>query len=1587
MHKVTKILFTVVSSFILLTILLPVVLALVLNIEGIQNFIVRKAGQAITESIGTTVSIGRVNIRGYNELVARDVFVQDYHGDTLIYSESVSANISKSALLRRNIVIGDIVLDNARIYLYQPPEGKLNLSTVLKNIPKKEGKEKKNNTVLLRDIYMTNSVFRYHSERIKPGRRVRPKRTEGINFKDMLLADMSLGIHNLEIRGGEISMHLYGLSFTERSGFHVDLLESPKFVIGNGVLDFDDLRIVTPGADLTLPYLYMCGDNWKDFSDFVNKVRFTAAVTGSDLSSGTLYYFAPSLGRYDLTLTGIDLTMRGPLNDFGGRVARVNALGTDIALGYDIEDLLKGRDKIRFNADISRLNTDAAAIGELLGRFSAEAPDSTLSAVLASAGDISLTGTMRGKLSGFDVETTVSTSAGDIALSGTAGIPKGGISYEGELGLDGVQAGKLTGIDMFGVVSMSGTTSLKSAGGDLHIETNSDISELGLNGYVYHRLSVSGRMDNRRINGSVTANDPALRMNLQANVNLDPANAMFDLDMSLPMADLVAMNLNKKDSVSVVSGNIKGTVHGLSLDDMNGDVDITGLEYTTRTDSVKVETITLKGENTPASKYLSMSSPYADAEFRSAMSYKEVFHYLQHVIFDYLPALTADTAGKGSIPTQHDDELQYSTFKLNVKETDDIARIFIPGLSLAKGTTMDVRFNTLSEKFAIDAASDFIEYNDYFVTRLKLNADNYNPADSMRVSFSTEEIFLPGVSIPTIELQARAKDNKVDVSAILSDTSTEVSARLDLSALLGRRDGQLEIRGGFNPSTLIASGEAWDVTSSNIVYSADRIAVSDFSVRNNGQELYVDGVISGSRSDTLHVRLTDLSLGILAGFTQKAGYAPQGYLTGRADLTSLMKQPLIVADIDMTEVGANGFVAPPLKFTSVWDFAGERARLVLTNTVSGENILRGFYTPTDNSYVGEVDIPSLPLALLDPLLSNSVSETEGSASLNITARRDTGKPFSINGGVGLREMATTVGFTRTKYTIAEATLTIKDNVVTMPPTMVTDGENGKAMLEARMDLTNLSNVSYDVRLQPDNILAVNTTEKDSETFYGKVYASGNIALHGDRLGVNVTGTVATGNNSAVYVPVSGSSNVTAADFITYESKRRDADSLDYLTVRKMRYLKAREEAAENDNRADFNINASLTVTPGTVVRIIVDPVRNDALEARGNASLNVSMNLNTNDLSVYGTYDITEGNYLFNFQNIINNKLFVIQPGSSIQFSGDPQDAMLGVEARYSLRTSLAPLDTGTQGETSAPESGTDPSLSMMLRSRVPVDCIIRVSDRLSHPQIDFDVEVQTTDITLQTVANSALDTQDTKTMQFIWLVAFNSFMPQNIDSGTLLGTSLGMDFVSSQINNLLSTLIDDTSFNFSYRPDDGINSDEFDFGFRREFFNNRLIFEYEGNYDTGYDTYNFEHKNTPLSNDISLTALLNESGNVRMKAFIRTIDRYYELQGLYESGLGIYYREDFNSFSEVGTKMRERFANWKRRRQERREMRALKAAARDGDTRQPAAGEAPDKGEAEEKDDELYLHLWPYTLPESKIVDIRHKAEKTVPAPLQAGK
>lgn len=1512
MRRIVNILAKMVSAIVLALIFLPLLVALLFEIPAVQNFVAREATEIISRKLGTRISIDRVDIGLFYRVSLDGFYVEDFQRDTLLYAGRLDARIKSLGLFGGGLVFSRAELSDARFCLRETPDGEMNIKQVVDKLSKK-------------DKARAEGKFRLEIERLETdGLDFCMERLEhrnpsyGVDFADMHLIDIRAELKNFTIDGPVIHTDIGRLAMRERSGFVVEDLAG-CLCIANGCIDIREGHIRTAKSNIELPSLSLIGLDWALYKNFVEEVDITAQVVNTTLSSDDIAYFSPKMKDWHLTLTDVNADVSGPVADMSGSLRSVRT-GADTKLSVDfaaqgLPDVGKGH----FKADISELTTSAADVDRLAAALTGKnLPDEVLR-IAKNAGKIGLTGKFDGTLTAFAADAALATEIGGATcLLQVSSLRDGCRGVLGDVKTSSLQLGELLENDLLGPLSLNVHVNGELSSEHSDAEVSGEILRLGINGYDYDSLRMKGHLVNREFNGLIEARDRNLRFDFRGLLDLnDEQRPRYDFALDLEEANLAALGVNRRDSVSVLAARIAARAVGRTLDDLNGIIFVRDVSYRYNDRELAADSVVIVGRNSLSDKFIRLRSDFVDADYEGKTSYKEVFAYLQQRFRDYVPTLD----GGPGWQAQHPDTVEladgYSQLTVNVRKINPLVNAVSPGLQIADGSQLLLRINPANDKLSFEAASDYIERGRMLVTRLNLDA--HNRGDSLVFAASTEDLYLNSFHMSRVGMSGGAKDNKLELITDFADTIGDVSGRIGFRSEFARGRGpagrQIDLR--LTPSYISRGEKTWNIYTDGITADTSRIRIDRFRMVNAGQQLLLDGVVSRRLQDSVQLTLHNFELAPFSQFTSSMGYRVDGRTNGSATMKAVLGAGEVQADIVVDSISINDLAVPSIWLRSRWDFIQNRAGILVQQRENLDTLVRGFYAPSQKRYYARATLDAVELSALDPLLKGVVERTGGNADVDI-ALRGSGKEANLSGQIAVRDFTTTVDFTQVTYTMPRAVIEVKNNHLIAEGVPLYDPEKNEGLFSIDLNLEHLSNIFYSVKVLPKELMVLNTTSKDNDLFYGRIFASGSATIAGSKGGVKMDIVATTEGDSEFYMPLSGQSNAKTADFVTFVTPEQ-IDTTDYLVRKKLLFQQQgrKKEAAGST----MDITMALNVQDNTAFQLVIDPTVGSALKGRGNGMLNLHINPGNGIFNMYGDYTLIEGSFLFSLQNIITKK-FIIESGSMIQWTGEPVDARLDINAVYKLKTSLQPLLNTVTASSDDDQSG-----SRISDRSVPVDCKIHIGGRLSNPQLDFSVVVPVTDIETQAAVASVLNTQEAQAQQFISLVALGTFSNSgSANIGASSGVATGLEMLTNQLTNWFST--DDYRIILNYRAGSEMTGDEVDFGFSTNLINNRLLVEVEGNYI-------IDNKQA-VSNNVSnfmgeahVTWLIDKSGNLRLKAFTQTIDRFDENQGLQETGIGISYKEDFNNFKVLKQRIRDRFTNKKRqkKRQARREEQARRAA------------------------------------------------------------
>jgi hypothetical protein len=278
---------------------------------------------------------------------------------------------------------------------------------------------------------------------------------------------------------------------------------------------------------------------------------------------------------------------------------------------------------------------------------------------------------------------------------------------------------------------------------------------------------------------------------------------------------------------------------------------------------------------------------------------------------------------------------------------------------------------------------------------------------------------------------------------------------------------------------------------------------------------------------------------------------------------------------------------------------------------------------------------------------------------------------------------------------------------------------------------------------------------------------------------------------------------------------------------------------------------------------------------------------------MFGDYVVQRGDYLFTLQNIVNKK-FEIENGGRLVWNGDPYKAQMDLSALYRILASTK-------------------DLSQDYDRKTEVECRMMMQGDLFQPEIEFDIQIPYADENLKRIVNERTNTDEKKTQQFLSLLVLNSFLStdelENTDVNYLNSTlSTGTEMLSNQLSNWLSQTNEKFDLGVKYHPNlgDTLSNREFELLLSNLKVNDRITVN--GNIGTQP-----AQNTTRIIGDFKVEYNISKDGSLRLKAF-RNLEESFLLEdeNNYTTGLGLFYRDEFESFKELWQKLTARFRKGK---------------------------------------------------------------------------
>ena len=1479
----------VVSTIVLLLIFLPIVATLVLNVGSVQSAIAKRASVYASEYLGAVVHIDEIDFDLFSKINIRGFYVEDFDKDTLLYVSHAKADINGLNIAKYGLRLEDVEATGVTFNLRELSSGGMNISALVEKL-RDRSREDSNFRLYIDDIEAKDLEFVLEKQQHR-----NPK--YGVDFSDMQLSNIDAHITNFAVEGGAVRMDIEELSAVEKSGFELASM-SAYLSVNHGEILLDDLSIGTKSSSLRLPKLVLQAEDWRCYSNFAHDVVMKIDISPSVLSTKDLAYFVPALEGSSVVVRSLAGGVSGLLSDLDCKVksAQVGA-ASSVALKCSIEGLPRWGEA-RYVVGVERIYATAADVLSVVDGICSKALSERLVEIIESVGWVDMRATVGGVPRDFRVTGNIGTGAGDVSGDVTVGRKEDGrIALMGDVRGVGLDVGSIASVKSLGAVTSSvmfnGSVGSAESGGVIG-DVSLNVESIGVGKNIFTNIEGKAIISGNDYLATVTSYDPNLKFDLRADVCLDSNSPKCDATLSLKRADLRALGLNTRDAVSVLSANVGVDLQGILTDGVDGSISIADIEYHHPGGKFVEDRVKIDCRNYGSYNTIQLNSDVMAINYGSSSTYTESVSHIVNALKNYLPLLYSK-AGAEQAEAKSVVDTDYTVLSISAgKEINSLLEVFARDLIVAPNSSVDLRLNPYKGEVKLSSESEAVQYNGWILADWECDVQSGAVRDSLEVKFDSRGLYMGTRPImQNIGITSGVCNNIVNVVATFDDEAKDGnSAMVSFQAELlhNEQTGRNNIHIDLSPSYFYNASERWDLTAHGIDIEPSKVSIRNFLMARPDQHLVVDGVASKSRYDAVRLLFYNFDVSGLSVFTERIGYSVEGLFNGYAVAKSVLKDIEFEASIAVDSIKVNGLEVAPQHITSSWDTALNRANIVVRDRGLNKSVIEGYFSPVNNSYSADLTIGNADINLLNPFLKSVLTDMEGKMdiSANITG---VGQKAMLSGSAHVNSFGAMVGYTKARYKAPSAKVTFENNHVLAPRIALYDEDGNMGNLSLDVDLSHLRNVTYDVGLDVNKMLVLNTTANDNDSFYGHIYATGDATIQGDRRGAKMNIDVTTADGSKFYLPLQRKENVSYANFVSFVTPNIEkVDSIDFLTRLMMSHdMRASRERA---NVSTLDIDIHINVLPNIEMQLVIDPTMGDIIKAKGTGELSMHVVPEASIFEMNGDVKITEGTYLFTLSNIIN-KLFTVVPGSTLHWSGDPKSADVNLDAVYSTKASLSPL-IGSSVQ------GFDTSHA------VPVDCYIKLTDKLKSPTPTFDIKVPNVAPEIQAIVQSALNDQHAIATQMFWLLAANTFSADDTGvTGVSLSATTGFELLSNQLSNWLSG--EDYNIILRYRPRNNISGDEVDFGFSKSWFNNRLIVELEGGYLSDASVQAMQ-KESNFVGEAFITWLIDPEGVMRFRGFTQTIDRYGENQGMQESGIGFYYNESFNTFADLRRSLRTRF-------------------------------------------------------------------------------
>ncbi len=1514
--------------------------SLVLSIPAVQNRLVPTVNRQVSQALGTSFSVQSVNIGFPDRVLLYGVELDDTRGKPLLYARAIKVGAVSFPLLRwlagsrkRPLAARSVELDGPFLNLYiSRADSTLNLDFLFASDPNAPDDTTASRPILLEFESISARELRFDFvDSTLADTLLRP--TPGqLNYGYLQVEDLSLETSLSLQTDGPLRAYLAQLALTEcHSGLRIQELRTDfQMHLGHEVLQTRNLSDSIPHAYIKFLRTYLVQDSTRLDGDFTfdNEAfdqffepgptkRYELTFRPSRLDFRTLGFF---IG--ELPLGGL-ATVSGQLR---GDPRRLRARDLELGLGQhtrlvtDLRLTNYQTDSLYLEVDFDHSKVNLAEVDTLL--TTVELPTE-----LHRLGTTDIHGDFIGFIDDFVADADLSSRFGRLSTNLQIQLPPSPapMAYRGHLRTDSLNLDTLLGATVSKNFNIE--CFLQGKGTDLpSLNTTFDytLRPSDVAGYALDSSRGHLTVKNQVVEGSADVLDREGDFHATLAIDAAGPQVTYNLVGDLQRLDLAhygateqPIRLSTVFNVDLAGDSLENTTGRMRMLQLRLENPVAGTETAIR--DIRVGSKILVN----GAKQLLVESSLLELSLEGNFRYAQAAALVGRMSTELSLFLENDSAALDSYYTQKPpstDSVRIRS-RLLVKNLNPTLAFLGTGLAIDAGTSLQVALDFGAHDRLLltgEAPRVVIDSTTAETVALYLQLDKTSDANAYvgQGLFETERVLLPsGFEFDEVALEPEIKNQRIDYTLLASTDAGRKDLVLagDVLFLPNAIEGHIQ---DVN-SRLLLNDSLWNFEPrSRFEYAEGRLFVQNVGIYNGEQRIHVEANIVPERRDSsgaiVQVPADDFLLSVEALQLSRVAelLSQEGEFSGRLDaevrLKDLFGDPIPRVNGEVTDFVYRGFRYGDLQATSNWSASLNRlfSRVRLLRDDEALLTLEGYYDPknADNPLSFSLTTRNLPLDLISPFTEGILSNLAGSITVDdIRVRGKLENPIVV-GQATFTNVAFTVDYLKAHFAIVENRRGVMGRVpsgkivfselygatvIDLRKLTFLDPAGGEADLSGTVyDI--FGDLFLDLRFdRMENFRVMNTSSTDSDLFFGTaVVRRGSARVEGTADRVSLKAKVVTGAGTNVSIPIS-----------FYRKEER----LPYVYFRQSAQEQLTDVRVAEDG--PFALELEVEATEDAKLNLILDAQAGEVITGQGSGNITLVYGF-TGDFEMFGTIAIARGEYLLNLQNVIK-KNFTVRPGGTITWSGDPVEAQMRLTAVYRVNADIGSL-SGAPTATAAQDGGAATNSA----TRADVNVLLNLEGSMLQPAISFKLDVpsagsgQNENLTLTSQIRRIESDPGELNRQVFSLLIFARFAPQEgffAGGGGASAASSVTELLSSQLNRWLGGAFgDDLNVEFSGQQFDQVKA-----RVSANLFNDRVVVERNGtlvsgsNQDLTLGNLTIQIRLYPGTPDSNETPKENP-GVLAVQVFRRENVGVGNTIASVNQGVGLFYRKDFDTFSEL---------------------------------------------------------------------------------------